>query len=101
MSKKYDWTLEDDFTCCMAYLDFVFNYTGEDDLKHLVDVFEEKLPHISRGSLRMKAQNIKQIALDAGLEDRLSFSPLANYSVQCKHAFDLATNAFEEQQKRI
>jgi hypothetical protein len=53
----------------------------------------EEMPHISYGSLRMKIQNIKAIALDVGLEDRFTFSPLSNYSVQCKRAFNDATDA--------
>jgi hypothetical protein len=43
----------------------------------------------------MKAQNIKALALDEGLEDHLEFSPLANYSRQCKRAFSDAVCALE------
>lgn len=100
MAEKYRWSLEDDFICCMEYLTFVFDHIGDDDLTTFVSRLAQRLPHIERGSLRMKAQNIKQIALEQGLEDRLTFSPLANYSRQCKRAFSLATEEYEKRGKQ-
>lgn len=92
---KYNWTYEDDFTCCKEYLIFVFGRMTCDSLQDLVKRLEKLLPHIPSGSLRMKAQNIKALALDEGLEDHLEFSPLANYSRQCKRAFSDAVCALE------
>lgn len=95
MSKTHDWTYEEDLICCMEYLDFVFNYTGEDTLSKLAEKVQKQLPHIKIESLKMKIQNIKYIAMESGLEDRLSFSPLSRYSKQCKRAFADATEKFE------
>lgn len=94
MARLHAWTYEEDFICCMEYLEFVFNYTGEDKTKNLVEKLKRQLPHISAGSLRMKAQNIKYIAMESGLEDRLSISPLSQCSEQCKKAFADAVEKF-------
>ena len=87
---KHRWTYAEDFYCCLHYLWSVFEYVGDDSLTTLVNMLAEDIPHIDRGSLRMKLQNIKAIALDLGLEDRLTFTPLNNYSRQCKRAFVIA-----------
>ena len=94
MARLHAWTYEEDFICCMEYLEFVFNYTGDDKTKNLVEKLKRQLPHISAGSLRMKAQNIKYIAMESGLEDRLSISPLSQCSEQCKKAFADAVEKF-------
>ena len=86
---KHTWTMEDDLTACQKYLEFVFERT--EDVATLLDELEKLLPHISRGSLRMKMQNIKQVALEEGLEDHLEIAPPQNYSVQCHKAFLEAT----------
>ena len=92
---SYEWTFEDDLTCCKEYLLFVFCRESHDTPQDLVDRYEELLPHIPRGSLRMKAQNIKAVALDQGLEDRLAFTPLSNYSRQCLRAFHTAVDLLD------
>lgn len=97
MSSKHRWSYEDDYICCQEYLKFVFDYIGDDSLIELVEIISRKLPHIEQGSIRMKIQNIKKIALEEGLEDRLTFSPLSNYSVQCKRAFYDAVDEREQQ----
>ena len=94
MSEKYQWTFDDDFLCCIYYIAFVFDNTEDED-SALLDHLVEALPHIKRGSIKMKLQNIKQVALDSGLEDRLSFSPLEKYTKQCKKAFDAAVEAYD------
>ncbi len=99
MSEKHRWTYEEDFTCCLEYLNFVFENEGDDSTERLVDIIADKLPNIKRGSIRMKLQNIKEVALDAGLEDRLEISPLYQYSAQCKRAFNSAVNYLEQQKK--
>ena len=98
---KHNWTYDEDFICCVEYLAFVFDNYGDDSMQRLVDILALKLPQIAKGSIRMKVQNIKQIALDAGLEDRLSFPPLAQYSAQCKHAFNAATDEYFEAKERL
>lgn len=99
--EKYKWSLDDDYLCCMTYIRAVFDWEGKDDLDTIVDVISDALPYIPRGSIRMKMQNIKQIALDSGLDDRLEISPLTNYSKQCKRAFDMATKDFEPRMEEI
>ena len=92
---KYRWTQEDDYVCCKEYLEFVFIEKIESNANTLIDRICKKLPHISRGSIRMKVQNIKQVALEGGLEDVIDITPLLNYSEQCKKAFDKAFWDFE------
>ena len=89
---KHKWNYAEDFNCCVFYLWSVFMNVGDDRLTALVDILAEDIRHIDRGSLRMKLQNIKAIALDAGLEDRFTFTPLNRYSKQCAEAFDRATD---------
>ena len=89
---KHHWSLEDDYVCCKAYLEYIFLNEIDYGAKELVERIYLKLPHISRESIRMKLQNIKALALDCGLEDSFEISPLANYSVQCKRAFQMATD---------
>ena len=48
----------------------------------------------------MKLQNIKQVALDSGLEDSLDISPLSQYSVQCMQAFNAATDDLAEKMNK-
>lgn len=98
---KHRWTFDDDYKCCMEYLNFVFVKEGFHPLGELVEAMALKLPYIDKGSLRMKAQNIKQIALDQGLEDSLGFSPLSNYSEQCKRAFNKASIDFESIMEKL
>ena len=90
---KYRWTYEDDFTCCLEYLKYVFLDEESYDANDLIDKLCEQLPHILPSSIQMKVKNIKQIALESGLEDSVSVTPLYNYSEQCKRAFDDASEA--------
>lgn len=92
---KHRWSKNDDYVCCREYLEFVFIERIESNVNTLIDRICEKLPHISRGSIRMKVQNIKQVALDSGLEDMIEISPLLNYSEQCRLAFDKAVSDLE------
>lgn len=98
---NYRWSPEDDYICCRAYLEFVFVDGTSHSLSEMVEMLHLKLPRIDKGSLRMKLQNIKQVALDEGLEDSLDISPLSRYSRQCHKAFGLATDdLFEETGRR-
>ena len=90
---KYRWTYEDDFTCCLEYLKYVFLDEESYDANDLIDKLCEQLPHILPSSIQMKVKNIKQIALESGLEDSVSVTPLYKYSQQCKRAFDDAIEA--------
>lgn len=94
MSEKHKWTFAEEYNCCLHYIWCVFDYMGDDSLKTIVDMLAEEMPHIDRGSLRMKIQNIKAVALDAGLEDRFEFSPLSKYTLLCKMAFRAATDDY-------
>ena len=99
MADKHEWTLKDDLICCTEYLNFIFKREKNDSAAELLRHLEGLLPHISRGSLRMKIQNIKQVALDEGLEDQMDTTPLKNYSLQCREAFLLATDALDRERK--
>ncbi len=94
---KHRWSLEDDYVCCKAYLEYVFLNEIDYGVKELIERIYLKLPHISRGSIRMKLQNIKAVALECGLEDSLEISPLTNYSARCMRAFQMATDDLEKQ----
>ena len=90
--EKHQWSYEDDYVCCRKYLEYVFEDETVHRLSEMVEALHLKLPHIAEGSIRMKLQNIKQVALDSGLEDSLDISPLSQYSVQCMQAFNAATD---------
>ena len=83
------WTMDDDMTCCLMYLEQVkFNNGSSWEYHDLLHNLQLELPHIPKSSLKMKLQNIKQLCIESGLKDGLRISPLENYSVQNKRAFD-------------
>lgn len=98
---NHKWTYNEDYICCLEYLAYVFDNYEDDSMERLIDILSLKLPQITRGSIRMKIQNIKQVALDAGLEDGLKISPLTQYSMQCKRAFSEAGDDYFSIKERI
>lgn len=84
------WNYEDDLVCCREYLRFALGETAAKSIRSLIEDLAVKLPHISKGSLRMKLQNIKQISVELNLNDGVQLSPLDQYSVQSKRAFKQA-----------
>lgn len=90
MTIRKIWSYDDDLICCMEYLCFALRESPCRTLQELIDTLSVKLPHISKGSIRMKLQNIKQVSLNLGLEDGVNIPPLDQYSRQCKTAFQQA-----------
>ncbi len=88
---KHRWTYDEDFICCREYLALVFEANGNSFFDYsFTDIVQRvaiKVPLVEKGSVRMKLQNIKQIALEYGLHDDLPIKPLANYGRQCFRAF--------------
>jgi len=81
------WAISEDELCCREFLK---NYVIEKSTMSMSDFVRRlsaQLPLITTNSLRMKVQNIKQLAIEAGIKDTLQTNPLANYSQQNKHAF--------------
>ncbi len=101
LMNNHNWTYAEDYICCLEYLAYVFDNCEDESMEPLVNILSLKLPQIKRGSIRMKIQNIKQVALDTGLEDGLKISPLTQYSMQCKRAFSKAGDDFFSSKERM
>ena len=98
MARKQRWSYEDDYLCCERYLYFSIGRTRALSIYALIEELAEHLPHLSRGSLRMKLQNIKAISQEMRLNDGVDISPLDQYSAQCRRAF---INAFNDMAKKF
>ena len=93
---KHNWTIEEDYTCCLYYLRYIFDKTNEQNVNYLIYTLSLKLPKISRGSIRMKLQNIKQICMEYNFDDGMEITPLEKYSTQCKEAFAKAIKDYND-----
>lgn len=93
---KHHWTFEEDYTCCFHYLLYIFDKNKARNVNDLIYALSLKLPKLSRGSIRMKLQNIKQICMEHNFEDGMEISPLEKYSLQCKEAFNKAIKDFND-----
>lgn len=82
------WTMEEDEICCRRFLEcYVINKSNMETAQ-FVQMLSKEVPDISEGSLRMKAQNIKYLAVQAGLEETSTMKWLSQYSLQCERAFN-------------
>lgn len=81
-NNKHSWTYDEDMYCCQKYYEYYVVNKMRTDIDEFVAMLNIDLPNIKRSSLKMKIQNIKQIALDLNLEDTLRCGPLKNYSNQ-------------------
>ena len=88
-STVHRWTMEEDLTCCERFLEvYVVEKSNMDTVSFLQSLAKE-VPEVSEGSLRMKIQNIKYLASQAGLSDSSSITSLGPGSMQCERAFKL------------
>ena len=96
---KHNWTFEEDYTCCMQYLRYIFDSSPNKNVASLIYNLSLKLPSLERGSIRMKLQNIKQICMEHSFNDEMDISPLENYSRQCLRAFVEALKDYNNELK--
>ena len=96
---KHTWTFEEDYTCCMQYLRYIFDNSQNKNVASLIYNLSLKLPSLERGSIRMKLQNIKQICMEHSFNDEMDISPLENYSRQCLRAFVEALRDYNNELK--
>ena len=96
---KHNWTFEEDYTCCMQYLRYIFDNSQNKNVASLTYNLSLKLPSLERGSIRMKLQNIKQICMEHSFNDEMDISPLENYSRQCLRAFVEALKDYNNELK--
>ncbi|MBQ8833715.1 MAG: hypothetical protein IJ001_02160 [Oscillospiraceae bacterium] len=87
MSAKHSWTFEEDGLCCDAFFKVYVIQKSNMPLSDFVRLLSLKLPAIKAGSLRLKVQNIKQLALEYGIENSLKAAASTNYSKQNQSAF--------------
>jgi len=91
---KHNWTFDEDYVCCSAYLHYIYGEKENQNVNYLIYNLTLKLPNLSKGSIRMKLQNIKQICMKYNIVgDHMDIAPLSNYSEQCVIAF---TKAFKD-----
>ena len=93
---KHKWTFEEDYTCCMYYLKYIFSTPDDQSVQYLSYNISLKLPNISRESIKMKLQNIKALCVKYNFNDGLQISPLENYTNQCHNAFYKALKDFND-----
>ena len=87
---KHRWTYDEDYLCCEKFIQMYCVEQHETSITPLLEELSSLLPNITVGSIRMKIQNIKEIAMRESLYDILDYAPLAQYTKQCKKAFDKA-----------
>ena len=93
---KHRWTYDEDYLCCEKFIQMYCVEQHETSITPLLEELSSLLPNITVGSIRMKIQNIKEIAMRESLYDILDYAPLAQYTKQCKKAFDKAIENFGE-----
>lgn len=84
------WTFDEDKICCKRFLEYYVVKKSDMDTAQFIDMLAKEVPTVSTGSLRMKTQNIKFLANQAGIEDSSNLTWLTQYSIQCKRAFKQA-----------
>ena len=88
------WTYHEDELCCREYFKTYVAEKRSLPLRDFVCHLALKLPNIPENSLRMKVQNIKQLSIEAGIEDSLQSKPLSNCSLQNRRAFSATYDLF-------
>ena len=83
----HHWTYDEDELCCKEYFKTYVDEKSAMPLNDFVRHLALKLPDIPKNSLRRKVHNIKNLSLEAGLEDSLQSKPLSNCSQQNRRAF--------------
>lgn len=81
------WTLEEDTICCRRFLECYVLQKSNMDTAQFLQMLSKEVPDVSEGSLRMKIQNIKYLAEQAGLKNTCTIKWLSQYSMQCAKAF--------------
>lgn len=87
-SNVHRWTIEEDTICCKRFLEYYVVKKSKIDTVQFLKMLAEEVPNVSEGSLRMKIQNIKHLAMQAGLKDTSPIKGLSQYSLQCERAFN-------------
>lgn len=81
------WTLEEDAICCRRFLECYVLQKSNMDTVRFLQMLSKEVPDVSEGSLRMKIQNVKYLAEQAGLKNTSTIKWLSQYSLQCAKAF--------------
>ena len=81
------WTMEEDSICCRRFLESYVLRKDKLDTVRFLQMLAKEVPEIPEGSLRMKIQNIKYLAVREKLHDTSTMKWLSQYSVQCEKAF--------------
>lgn len=82
------WTEAEDAVCCRRFLEYYVLQRSNLDMNSFVRMLSKEVPAVSEGSLRMKIQNIRHLAMQAGIKDTSGFAPLSQYSAQCARIFN-------------
>lgn len=91
-SNVHRWTVEEDSICCRRFLECYVIQQSSMDMSQFLQLLAKEVPDVSEGSLRMKIQNIKYLAMQSGLKDTAAIKWLSQYSMQCERAFYKALN---------
>lgn len=91
-SNIHHWTMEEDIICCKRFFEYYVIKQSDIDTVQFLQMIKKEIPNISEGSLRMKIQNIKYLAMQEGLKDTSTIKCLSQYSTQCKKAFKQIMN---------
>ena len=87
MTVRHSWTYEEDRICCEEFFRVCVIEKNPMSLSDFVRSLSAKLPALKPGSIRLKIQNTKQLALEHGIENSLKASPSSNYSKQNEAVF--------------
>lgn len=83
----HKWTFEEDYISCREFLATYAVNKSHQEIESFLSFLSPKIPAVTKSSLRMKLQNIKNLAINNGIFDTASIKPLTGYSAQCEHAF--------------
>lgn len=87
-SKKiHHWTESEDKICCKKFIEYYIIRKSNISINDFIQILSKEVPDIPQGSLRMKIQNIKYLAIQEGIEETSPVKYLSQYSMQCKEAF--------------
>jgi hypothetical protein len=95
---KMKWTMKHDEICVRLYIENVIierKILSGSDIDNLIDSAKEKGVPQSKGSIKMKFQNIKSICDEEEIKHFTPFTGLIKYSQQNKTVFDRVKKDYE------
>ncbi len=88
--KKYEWTLEEEISCCKQYINISGLHKEGITFEDIVREVKTLFTNVEEDELVMKLKEIKHISAQYFLFDGLPIEPLEQHSRQCEIALKAA-----------